>query len=131
MLCCSVKFDNSTIVTDVGVDTELNESVGVGADFSDKRCFVWHQRGEGEILDGASGFSVIVDPPSSQGSYYSAASVFRRYNGLCIMRGLEPETDYLAAKRSVAEYATAKDKLFSPPFFFAEFHTYSIAHFLS
>ena len=98
MMCTSVCFDSTVIATAGAAEVEAV----VGADFSEKRCFVWALgAGEGEVLDGSSGFCV-----GGQVSSFSSSALGRD--------SLAPELSYRAAK----------SMLFSSPFFLNEYSSF-------
>jgi len=119
LLCSSVVFDDKPVVTS-------GQGVGVGANFSERRCFVWWSGGgPGEVLDGATGLliSSSTEPATGSTSRVCSASLYGRF----LARSAQPQPSSRAeAKRgahcvAVAEYAAAKDALHKPPFFLADF----------
>ena len=114
MMCTSVCFDTSVIPTASAAEVETEVEAVVGADFSEKRCFVWALgAGEGEVLDGSSGFCV-----GGQVSSFSSSALERD------LRGLSPEERREEKRERAASYCTAKSKLFSSPFFLDEYSTF-------
>ena len=117
LLCSSVAFDEKPVVTS-------GQGVGVGANFSERRCFVsWSGGGQGEVLDGTTG--LLIPSPEPSGSSVCSASLFARF----LARTAQPLPSSRAeAKRgahclAVAEYAAAKDALHKHPYFLADFGT--------
>lgn len=133
MLCSSERFDTKSISTS---HTDGESEGGIGAIFSEKRCFVWTLSSFdaslacGEVLDGLTGLlhtdaELHLCALGVAASRVSSASIFSRFNALTgsqhALRYDDVKSGRSVASDHIRAYVAAKQKLSSAPFFLSDF----------